>query len=492
MYFTSSDSGNTAFFNAVSSGALNPIYTWQVTDGNNNITTTTTTASSNFSFTFSGASNYHFACVTLWDSLTNCQATFCDSVWISGGNNNNNCNGYPIILTLNHDNYARETSWDVRDAAGFVVASGTSYSWMNNTTIYETLCLPMGCYTLNVYDSWGDGMCCAYGNGSYSLADSAGTFYISGGSFGFVDSRNFCVGGASNPCGNFSNTTISHVLGASGSVTFSSQITGNLYPTNYQWLVDGNVVASTPTATVTLANGVHSYCLVIDSMGLCRTTICDSLLINNANTGPQGCAGIVPDMTVVQDSTDPYQLYVQPILNNVPAGASFIFYWSFGDNSGAFGSQAAHNYNNYGSYNLCFVAIDSISGCIVNYCDTITLDSSGNFSRFVDKPGFRVNTLAPILNSNINTTSLATAAWEANLFPNPAQTVVHLQLTSPTALETQISMVNLTGQVVQQQTVQQLEGNTLIELSVAELPAGVYFVHLQSEGQQQTLKFIKE
>jgi hypothetical protein len=363
---------------------------------------------------------------------------------------------------------------------------------MNGTTTYENLCLPTGCYTLHVYDSWGDGMCCAYGQGSYSLADNAGTFNITGGSFAYVDARNFCVGGATNPCGNLSNTTISHTIGANGAVTFTSHINGNVAPTSYIWLVDGNVVATTANATVNLSNGVYSYCLIVDSAGVCRNVICDSILITNANNGPQGCAGIVPDMTVVQDSSNPYQLYVQPILNNVPAGSSFIFYWSFGDNSGAYGSQASHSYNSYGSYNLCFVAIDSASGCIVHYCDTITLDSLGNFSRFVNKPGFRVNTLTPILNSNINTTTIETVAWEVELYPNPASRVINLQLNTPEALHGQVSILALTGQVVQQQVLDQAAGNSQLQLSIEELPAGVYFVRLATETQQQTLKFIKE
>ena len=33
--------------------------------------------------------------------------------------------------------------------------------------ISETTCLPYGCYTLTVNDSYGDGICCAYGQGSF-------------------------------------------------------------------------------------------------------------------------------------------------------------------------------------------------------------------------------------------------------------------------------------------------------------------------------------
>ncbi|MGH1338558.1 MAG: PKD domain-containing protein [Aureispira sp.] len=482
---TSSYSTNNTvnFTSTITGGNGGYTYNWNFGDGNLQFV-------ANPTHTYGPPYGNYAVVLTVQDSF-GCVYTSVDTVSVSAPIVN--CTMNEVTLTLNHDNYAGETSWDVVNSSGAVVASGASFSWMNNTTTYETLCLPTGCYTLNIYDSWGDGMCCAYGNGNYSLADTVATLLIGTGNFGSIDSRNFCVGGATNPCGNLNYTTISHVLGANGDVTFSTNTTGSVQPFIYSWLVDGNGVATTANPLVTLTNGVHSYCLVVtDSTGNCTATICDSILITNANTGPQGCAGIVPAMNIVQDSIDPYQLYLQPVLNNVTVGSSFIFYWSFGDNSGAFGNQAAHNYNNYGSYNVCFVAIDSGSGCIINYCDTITLDSTGNFSRFINKPGFRVNTLAPILNTNINTTTIEEIAWKVELYPNPARSLVNLQLNTPTALNGQVSIVNVTGQVVEQQVLDQAAGSSQLQLSVASLPAGVYFVRLETATEQQTLKFIKE
>ncbi len=85
--FTYSDSSNTAFFNGSSTGTVNATYSWQITDGNTNVTTNVW--GQNPVFNFSGPSTYHLACVTVYDSSSNCQATYCDSVLIG---NNNNCN----------------------------------------------------------------------------------------------------------------------------------------------------------------------------------------------------------------------------------------------------------------------------------------------------------------------------------------------------------------------------------------------------------------
>lgn len=86
---------------------------------------------------------------------------------------------YKNSLTLNitTDNYGSETTWDVTDAAGNILQSGSGYG--NNATVTETINIPEGdCYVFTMYDSYGDGMCCAYGSGEYSLADSDGNVIV--------------------------------------------------------------------------------------------------------------------------------------------------------------------------------------------------------------------------------------------------------------------------------------------------------------------------
>ena len=101
-------------------------------------------------------------------------------------------------LTITFDNYPEETSWDIKDGSGNVVFSGGTYgSQADGSTLTIPNCLSTGCYTFTMKDSYGDGMCCSYGNGSYSLTeDSNGNVLASGGSFTSSDATNFCVGGA--------------------------------------------------------------------------------------------------------------------------------------------------------------------------------------------------------------------------------------------------------------------------------------------------------
>lgn len=69
------------------------------------------------------------------------------------------CNDY--VLNLTTDAYGEETFWDILDASGNTVHSGgiapyPSSGYGSNTTINIDVPLEDGCYTLRVFDFWGD------------------------------------------------------------------------------------------------------------------------------------------------------------------------------------------------------------------------------------------------------------------------------------------------------------------------------------------------
>ena len=108
----------------------------------------------------------------------------------------NTCNDNQVRLSLTFDNYPEETSWQIRDASDAVVASGGSYDDQADESTMEILsCLPDGCYTFEIFDVWSDGICCSWGDGSYTLIDNSNTILASGASFGSSESTAFCLGG---------------------------------------------------------------------------------------------------------------------------------------------------------------------------------------------------------------------------------------------------------------------------------------------------------
>lgn len=63
-----------------------------------------------------------------------------------------------MTVTILTDCYPEETTWDFRDGAGNVVASGGPYAGQAQTTITEEVILTADCYSFNLYDSYGDGL----------------------------------------------------------------------------------------------------------------------------------------------------------------------------------------------------------------------------------------------------------------------------------------------------------------------------------------------
>jgi hypothetical protein len=73
-----------------------------------------------------------------------------------------------LLIRILTDNWASETTWDLYEQGGGLIASGDPD---DNNTLYEweILVEPDKCYDFTIYDSFGDGICCAYGEGYYEI-----------------------------------------------------------------------------------------------------------------------------------------------------------------------------------------------------------------------------------------------------------------------------------------------------------------------------------
>jgi hypothetical protein len=130
-------------------------------------------------------------CPSGWTSFSGME-TFVQSLGApTGGGSNLNTVNFNLIL----DDYGSETSWELEDANGSVVANGGPYGDGNNgMLVTEMFSLEDGCYILFVDDAYGDGICCAYGSGSFEITDINGTQVgYSNGNFGNYDYIEFCV-----------------------------------------------------------------------------------------------------------------------------------------------------------------------------------------------------------------------------------------------------------------------------------------------------------
>ena len=66
------------------------------------------------------------------------------------------CEQQTLVFSFTTDGYPEETTWNIVDNDGNIVLSGGPYE-ESNTLYTSEACVPLGCYTLQLMDSYGDG-----------------------------------------------------------------------------------------------------------------------------------------------------------------------------------------------------------------------------------------------------------------------------------------------------------------------------------------------
>ncbi len=100
--------------------------------------------------------------------------------------------GISLLLELKTDDYAEETSWQIFNAQNEIIFE--SYPYADTLRYSHDICLDYGCYNFVISDDGGDGICCAFGNGYYSLYNVSDTLSIvSGAQFSSNESTGFCL-----------------------------------------------------------------------------------------------------------------------------------------------------------------------------------------------------------------------------------------------------------------------------------------------------------
>lgn len=94
-----------------------------------------------------------------------------------------------LFLNIEFDAYPGETTWEVTDLDGNVLFDGDGG---DGSPVSENICVCPGEYVFTIFDSFGDGICCAYGEGSYEMVYN-GNVLFEGGEFGSSSTHNFII-----------------------------------------------------------------------------------------------------------------------------------------------------------------------------------------------------------------------------------------------------------------------------------------------------------
>jgi len=138
--------------------------------------------------------------------------------------------------------------------------------------------------------------------------------------------------------------------------------------------------------------------------------------------------------------------------------------WNFGDGTSANAMNPQYTYNATGQFLVTMTMTDSL-GCTSTSIDTISIATN-------------TNTIAAIEALQIS--------------PNPVTDLLQIQLNLGASTEVNISVMNMTGQLIKQHQENLTNGEHRIFLPTNDLTNGMYILYIQTENGSQTKRFMKQ
>jgi len=350
-----------------------------------------------------------------------------------GGNNCSSCPCFDnqLSFTLTLDAYPLETSWTLKNAAGNTLYTGGNYN-QAGLTLNQTFNLPPAAgYQFTINDAYGDGICCAYGSGSFSLKDSRGDLILNGGAFGATATITFCTeaaGGIIDNCPNDPNKTEAGLCGC-GIVDTDS---------------DND---NTPDCDDNCPNDPNKV-----SPGSCGCGIPD---IDANNNGTPDCeeASLCPEnSTVTSNSLTQSNLHAQK--NLVTAGSVII------------------------RNEMTFKAGESVL-----LKPGFHATNGSDFTAMIENctsTGSSLDKEEVVISSKVSNNLPPVLIRELKVMPNPFRDITTIQYQLSKSMPVLIQLMDVSGRVVQiiDDSSLQPAGKNEVTLNASDLGAGMYYVFL--------------
>jgi PKD repeat protein len=437
--FTSVDNGSgiISFTNTSTGNFLS--YYWEFGDGNN-------TYSSNPQHQYATNGGYS-VCLTIYDSISQCTSTFCDSIVIVGLSNP--CSGTMADFTYT-DNGAGNFSFTNTSSGNFL-----SYYW-------------------------------DFSDGNYAYSSNAANTYLTDGVYTvcltIFDSINQCtdtycdsiwVTGAGTPCNTTANFSVTDNGG--GNYSFNNSSTGGSL--SYYWnFGDGNTSSNTNPNHTYIANGTYPVQLMVFDMidSNCYDILVQTIQVSNISN-PIPCFAafvLIPDTPAVGNL----------LVYNSSVGNNLTYFWDFGDGNTSILAYPNYTYSTNGPFELC-LTVDNGNGCTNTYCDSI--DSGG---LILKQSGFTINVQAPIATGIENKSDLIS---NLNTYPNPVKNNLNIELNLTKQTQVEIVASDMVGNIVKTIANGNMNsGMNNIKWNTNNIPNGVYLLTIKSNNSIKVKKIV--
>ena len=359
--------------------------------------------------------------------------------------------GCQDLITLNFiaDDWPLETSWLLLDvASGQILSEGGLGS---GTVEYsEVVCVSSStCQTLYVFDSWGDGMCCAGGEGYFQVFNSDGEIIVyNDGDFGEEAVESFCA--SDSACQILANVDIdpaSSELASDGILTIQTVSTNN----DFVYSIDGGQSFQSSNIFEGLEAGTYDV-VVENGSGTCSyeetivIAVCDFTDLEITIVHPYSVLTADGSITIAPLSEESSYLY------SIDGGQNF-------EASGVFMNLPVGEYN--------IVVTDNLGPCMYEFERLLV---PGGVVAVDDQAS-----IAPVI----------------RVFPNPTNNQLSIELVSTNILNQALQFVvfDRLGRVLETGSI--AEGGTREIISLGRYAPGTYFVKCLGEGFEQNFKVIK-
>lgn len=456
------------------------------------------------------------------------------------------CTENEIIINITLDNYPEETSWSLVNASGGTVASGGTYgNQADGSTVTITECIADGCYDFVINDAYGDGICCSYGNGSYTVVAN-GAVVASGGSFGSSETTNFCLGGGPAPtCNDGVQNGNETGVDCGGPDCAACPTCNDGVQNGSETGVDcgGPDCAACPTCNDGVQNGNETGvdcggpdCAPCGGGGGCTTVQVDFQTFESGwgiwNDGGSDCArinyapyassgsrsirirdnsGTASSMTTdninlagFEEVTIDFNYFPVGMENgedfwlqgSLDGGSTWttVVTWARGTDfeNGSSYSESVTITGAYTSTTKWRFRCDASVNNDRIYMDDINISGCANGNRTTEE------LIALTDNANIGDVTIESIITEATpmvsdvkLYPNPTRDLLNVDYYAKDATDVRMTVVDSYGKIVRAQaSVNVSEGAQKSLVDVSELGAGVYFIIIQSGDEMLTKRFV--